>query len=452
MTIRDSGRFVPTHPYRRPRPVHALRGLFGERARTAVYGWSELAFDAWHIKRNVLGHTVHVVLKPDWIQRVLLDNATNYEKPRLVKRILAPTIGRGLLSSDGERWREQRKIVAASFTPPAVDALVPVFAEVGRAMAAAWEPGTRDMAVEATTATMTVISQALFSGDTRLTSRAAMDHITAAMEGVSEARIQVLLGLPLVPIGPRGRRAHRGMRFLRATLGEIVRDRIRPGAPDDFVTSVIRALMERFPEAEALELAVDNAATFYLAGHETTANTTTWTLYLLAEQPELQDRAAVEAQAALVAGVDAGLPDRLPLLRTILEESLRLYPPVPRFDREAVVADRLGEHEIRAGDLVSIWPWIVHRHKRLWDDPDAFDPLRFAPGTRNEKHRYQYVPFGGGPRTCVGARLAMAEALTILASWLGRWRFSPLPGRPVEVSGMVTLRPKGGLPLIVERR
>jgi len=447
-----SERFVPPHPPRQSKPVHSLRGLFGERARTAVHGWSELAFDTWHIKRVVLGHPVHVVLKPEWVQRVLLDNAANYEKPRLVKRILAPTIGRGLLSSDGELWRAQRKIVAASFTPPAVDALVPVFARVGEAMAEGWEGGARDMALEATTATMTVISEALFSGDARLTSREAMDHITGAMEGVSEARIQVLLGMPLVPITPRGRRGRRGQRYLRHTLGELVRERLAPGAPQDFVTNVIRALMERFPEDEALELAVDNAATFYLAGHETTANTTSWTLYLLSEQRELQEQAAAEAQSALASGVGADLPDRLPLLRAILEESLRLYPPVPRFDREAVAGDRLGEHEIRPGDLVSIWPWIIHRHKRLWDQPDVFDPQRFAPERRERQHRFQYIPFGGGPRTCVGARLAMAEALTILAIWLSKWRFLPVPRREVRVSGMVTLRPKGGLPLILERR
>jgi cytochrome P450 len=444
--------FIPPHPPRRPKPVHSWRGFFGERARTAVYGWSELAFTADYFKRNVLGHTVHVVLKPEWVQRVLLDNAANYEKPRLVKRILAPTIGRGLLSSDAELWRAQRKIVAASFTPPAVDALVPVFARVGQAMAEAWDPGMRDMAVEATTATMNVISEALFSGDARLTTREAMDHITHAMEGVSEARLQVLLGLPLVPFSPRGFRGHRGMRFLRRTLGEIVRERLSSGAPQDFVTNVIRALMERFPRDEALELAVDNAATFYLAGHETTANTTAWTLYLLSEQPELQERVAFEAQAALSSGASDDLPDRLPLLRAILEESLRLYPPVPRFDREAVAADWLGEHEVQPGDLVSIWPWIIHRHKKLWDHPDVFDPERFTPERRKAYHRFQYIPFGGGPRTCVGARLAMAEALTILAIWLARWRFKPMPGREVRVSGMVTLRPKGGLPLVIERR
>ena len=447
-----SDRFVPPFPPRQPRPVHSLRGLFGERARTAVYGWSELAFHSWHFKRNVLGHTVHVVLNPEWVQRVLLDNAANYEKPRLVKRILAPTIGRGLLSSDGELWRSQRKIVAASFTPPAIDALVPIFASVGEQMADGWTAGMRDMAVECTSATMNVIAQALFSGDARLTTAEAMAHITAAMEGVGEARIQVLLGLPLVPVGARGRRAHRGMRFLRHTLGEIVRERLGGDAPNDFVTGVIGALMERFPRDEAIELAVDNAATFYLAGHETTANATSWTLFILSEQPELQDQLAVEAATALAGGIGADLPDRLPLLRAVVEETLRLYPPVPRFDREATAADVLGEHEVKPGDLVSIWPWIIHRHKKLWDDPDAFDPERFSIGVKSGRHRYQYLPFGAGPRTCVGARLAMAEALTILAIWLARWRFAPVSGHKVQVSGMVTLRQKGGLPMRIERR
>jgi cytochrome P450 len=448
----DSGRFIPPHPPRGPGPVPVWRGFFGERARTAVYGWSELAFKSWHIKRNVLGHTVHILLKPEWVQRVMLDNASNYEKPRLVKQILSPTIGRGLLSSDGELWRSQRKIVAASFTPPAVDALMPVFAEVGEEMARSWQAGTRDMAVEATTATMTVIARALFSGDERLTSRRAMDHITAAMEGVGEARIQVLLGLPLIPLGPKGWKGKRAQLFLRRTLGELVRERMSPGAPDDFVTQMTRALHDRFQPEEASELAVDNAVTFYVAGHETTANTTSWTLFLLSEQPELQERVAEEASSALSSGVDAELPDRLPLLRAVLEESLRLYPPVPRFDREAVAADMLGEHEVLPGDLVSIWPWVIHRHRRLWDDPDAFDPERFAAGKMQGRHRFQYIPFGGGPRTCVGARFATAEALTILAHWLRDWRFAPLPSRRVQVSGMVTLRPKGGLPLTLSRR
>jgi cytochrome P450 len=231
-----------------------------------------------------------------------------------------------------------------------------------------------------------------------------------------------------------------------------VRERLKPGAPDDFVTQMIHALCERFTEEEALELAVDNAATFYLAGHETTANAISWTLFILSEQPEWQERAAQEAASALSTGVDRDLPARLPVLRMIVEEVLRLYPSAPRFDREAVADDRLGDIEIKAGDLVSIWPWLLHRHRKLWNDPDVFDPERFTPERRKAYHRFQYIPFGAGPRTCVGARFAMAEGLTILASWLAQWRFKPVLGRDVRVSGMVTLRPKGGLPLLIERR
>jgi cytochrome P450 len=444
--------FVPPHPARPSAPVASWRGFFGERARTLVYGWSERAFREDYLVRNVLGYRVHIPLDPAAVQHVLLDNAANYEKPKLVKRLLASTIGRGLLSSDGSLWREQRRIVAASFTPPAVDALVPVFAAVAEQAAAGWAEGRRDMAREATAATMRIISNALFSGDARLNSAEAMDHIAAALAGVSEARLQILLNLPLIPVSLRGFRGRRGQIFLRRTLTDLVRRRLAGDAPDDFVTRMIHALRERFPAEEAIELAVDNAATFYLAGHETTANAVTWALYLLSQQAELQDRAAAEAIEALAAGADAGLPDRLPLVRMILEESLRLYPSAPRFDREAVAADRLGDHEVRKGDLVSIWPWLLHRHEKLWDRPDAFDHTRFAPDRKAGRHRFQYIPFGGGPRMCVGARFAMAEGLTILAAWLARYRFAPVPGWNVRLSGSVTLRPAGGMPLILERR
>ena len=443
-----TGRFVPPHPPREPGPVAVWRGFFGERARTAVFGWSELAFDSWYLRRNVLGYTVHIPLHPDMVQRVLLDNAANYVKPRLVKRLLAPTVGQGLLSSDGDHWREQRRIVAANFAPAAIEALIPNFARAAAVSSARWaDGGVVDMAAQSTATTMRVIADALFAGDPRLITDAAMAHISAALDGVSEARLQVLLGLPMMPWSRRGLRARRGQQYLRRTLTEVVADRLPGGGPDDFLGRLIRALQDRFESEEALALAVDNAATFYLAGHETTANALTWTLYLLSEQPELQAQAAAEARQALAAGEDdAGLPERLPRLRLILEESMRLYPPVPRFDREAVAADRLGDAEISPGDIISIWPWIIHRHRRLWDEADAFLPDRFAAG-KAERHRFQYVPFGGGPRLCVGARFATSEALTILASWLSRWRFAPIPGREVRTSGMVTLRPAGGLPL-----
>ena len=442
-------RFVPPYPPRQPRPVASWRGFFGERARTSVYGWSEYAFQTDHLKRNILGFQVHVVLDPDQVEHVLLGNAANYAKPDIVKSLLDPIIGRGLLTADRELWREQRKIVAASFSPAAVEAQRGMFVKAALQAMARWGDGERrDMAAEATRTTMTVIALALFGGDPRLISDVSMNHIAAAIEGFSEARMLALLRLPQFPVTPKGRAGRRGQIFLRRTLAEVVDDRWQGRISGDFLSGMINALRARFPEAEARALAVDNAATFYLAGHETTANALAWTLYLLAAQPALQEEMAAEARSALAGGA-VDVAERVPRLRLFLSEAMRLYPPVPRFDRQAIGPDRLGEWEVQPGDIVSIWPWILHRHKKLWDDPDAFDIERFA--QKGGRHRFQYLPFGAGPRTCVGAQFATTEALTLLAHWLGEWRFVDI-GHPAQAAGMVTLRPKGGLYLRLERR
>lgn len=441
--------FIPPYPHRPAKPVATWRGFFGERARTSVYGWSERAFEIDYLKRDILGFRVHILLDPDLIQHVLLDNAANYAKPDIVKSLLDPIIGRGLLTADAELWREQRRIVAATFSPAAVEAQRAMFVQAARQAKDRWSDGERrDMAAEATRTTMTVIALALFGGDPRLTSETSMNHIAAAIEGFSEARMLALLRLPQFPVTPKGRAGKRGQIFLRRTLAEVVDDRWSGRMGGDFLTEMIDALRERFPEGEARALGVDNAATFYLAGHETTANALAWTLFLLASQLELQDALADEAKSALSEGAD-DVADRTPRLRLFLIESLRLYPPVPRFDRQAVGPDRLGKWEIEPGDIISIWPWILHRHKKLWDDPDAFDIERFA--EKSGRHRFQYLPFGAGPRTCVGAQFATTEALTLLAHWLSEWRFVDI-GHPAQAAGMVTLRPKGGLPLALERR
>jgi cytochrome P450 len=441
--------FIPPYPPRPVQPVAAWRGFFGERARTSVYGWSERAFEMDYLKRDILGFRVHILLDPALIEHVLLTNATNYVKPDIVKHLLGPIIGQGLLTSDGQLWREQRKIVAASFSPGAVEAQRTMFVRAAREAMDGWtDRERRDMAAEATRTTMTVIALALFGGDPRLISETSMAHIAAAIEGFSEARMLALLRLPQFPVTPKGRAGKRGQVFLRRTLAEVVDDRWHGRVAGDFLTGLIDALRQRFPDDEARALAIDNAATFYLAGHETTANAITWTLFLLAAQPELQEELAVEAQLALADGAE-DVADRVPRLKLFLTESMRLYPPVPRFDRQAVAPDRIGEHAVEPGDIVSIWPWMLHRHRKYWENPDAFDIDRFA--EKGGRHRFQYLPFGGGPRTCVGAQFATAEALTILAQWLGEWRFVEA-GHAVCPAGMVTLRPAGGLPLLLERR
>lgn len=445
-------RFVPPHPPRGAGPVPVWRGLFGERARNAVFGWSERAFREPYMFRRVLGFNVHIPLRPEAVQQVLQGNAANYVKPDVVKRLLSPVIGRGLLTADGPLWRDQRRIVAASFAPSAVDALVPVFGGAAQAEAAGWVDGAvRDIADASVQTTMTIIADALFAGDKRLKTQAAIGHIAAALKASADARFTAMLGLPTIPYNRTIRAGQRGQAFLRQSLADVVRDRLPDGGGEDFLGILIRALRDQYSAPEALALAVDNAATFYLAGHETTANALTWTLFLLAEQPYWQERVAGEARAALAAPGET-LSDRLPILRRVLEEAMRLYPPVPRLDRQAAAADTLDGHQVQPGDIVSIWPWLLHRHQALWNDADAFDPDRWLPERRAACHRFQYIPFGAGPRICVGMRFATVEALVVLAHWLAEWRFLPIPRREVRPHGSVTLRPAGGLPLRLERR
>ena len=445
----ESPAFVPVHPPRTDRLAPVWAAFFGERSRNSIMGWSHAAFDGWYVRRQVLGMTVHIPRHPDMIEHVLLGNAANYTKPRVVKRLIAPLVGEGLLSADGELWRTQRRIVAPTFAPGAVAALTPLIVAAARAAPGGWpDTGTIDIARAATDTTMAIIADALFSGDPRLKTATASRHISNALEAAGSVRLSAILGLPQIGIRRTVRLGQQGRVFLRDTLTRIVRER-GPTGGDDFLGQMIRDLHARFPATRATMLAIDNAATFYVAGHETTANALTWSVYLLAGDPVAQARARAEAADAL-AGDPATLPDRLPYLRRVLDEALRLYPPAPRFDREAVAADRLGDHAVAPGDIVSVWPWLIHRHRRLWEAPDHFDPDRFAPERAEGRHRFQYLPFGAGPRTCVGMRFAIVEALVILAHWLAAYRFALDPAHPVEPVGTVTLRPANGLMLRVE--
>ena len=445
--------FIPPYPPRPPGPAPFWAGLFGERARSAVHGWSEQAFEKTHIRRRVFGWTVHIPLDPDSIQRVMLDNAGNYPKPDIVRRLIAPMIGRGLLSSDGELWRRQRKIVAATFAPASVDAQIPAFSMAAMEQAGGWaDGGRRDMATEATATTMTVIADTLFGGDARLKTPEMRGYIEAALAAGADMRLPALLGLPVIGWNRRIRKGRASQRALRWTLAQLVDERMAEGS-DDFLARMIADLGDQFGAEEARALAIDNAATFYLAGHETTANALTWALFLLAQQPALQDELAAEAGAALSGAADRPeVIGKLPKLRAVLDETLRLYPSVPRFDRQAAGPDELGGYPVEKGDIVSIWPWVLHRHRTLWEDADMFDVSRFAGDRADAYHRFQYIPFGGGPRTCVGARFSITEALVILAHWLQDWRFAPVPGSTVKPSGTITLRPEGGLPLRLKRR
>lgn len=443
--------FIPAQPIRVPDWLPGWRGMMGERLRSVVHGIAEPAFDVWHKDRQFLNMQLHIVNHPDMIGHVLLDNHANYVRPKLTRQILKPVIGNGLLSAEGEDWRKQRRIVAPTFAPGAVTRMAGLMAEATSEQLQSWPSEARriDMAQVATDTTMAIIAKALFSGDPRLVTREAAGHIEAVISVAGQPRFLRMMGLQEFDPSLSMFRMRKSRRWLRETLGQLVRERGPDGGGDDFFGGLMRALYADLPPDEAAELAVDNALTFYAAGHETTATALSWAIYLLAGQPELQEEARAEALANLDGDV-ATLADRLPLLRQILDETMRLYPSALQLIREAVADDDMHGIPVKKGELIFVYPWVVHRHRQLWEHPDSFDHSRFTPENKAQQHRFQYIPFGVGPRICVGARFAITEALIILAHWLSARRFRLTPGFAPLPYGNVTLRPKGGMPLHVE--
>jgi cytochrome P450 len=430
--------------------------FLGETARNPLVGWPRETFDVLNRQRRVLHLNYHGISDPEGIKRVFLDNAANYPKPGLVRKMVAPALGDGLFSAEGPAWRDQRRLMAPSFTPSVLSSFTPIFAQAAARTADRWAMGGADpidVAAEATCTTFEIIDQALFSGQAGLSFHEASPHLEAVIAATGEYRVGVLFGMPFLDQSRVQRRGAVGRRYLLGRMEAfLAARRADPAPPNDFMTRLLETFGERMDHRAAAKLALDNAMTFFVAGHETTANGLAWALYLLSRDRQAQAWAREECQAAWEAG---GTPEailaRLPYLKMVWEETLRLYPPVPRMDREALDDDELCGQRVRKGDMISVWPWVVHRHRKLWDEPELFNPENFDPEAKSRHHRFQYLPFGAGPRICIGMAFAQAEGLLVLSHWLARFRFRPVAGHAVMPYAHATLKPAGGMPLIVER-
>lgn len=272
--------FIPPFPARVDGWRSPYRIFFGESQRNILHGWANEFFETWHRRQQVLGVAFHLINSPAAVGRVLLENKANYVRPRLAQRILVPFVGNGLLTAEGENWQKQRKVVAPPFAPGAVAALSDIIGSAARRQTMGWTEGDAvvDMADEATSATMAVIADALFSGDPRLTSASAHGHIDAVLKTLAAPRLTNVLNLPPLNITAMRRREARSRGYLRQSLAAMVDERGPTGGPDDFFGGLIRALHAQFPPEQAREIAIDNAITFYVAGHETTAVALTWTI------------------------------------------------------------------------------------------------------------------------------------------------------------------------------
>jgi cytochrome P450 len=410
-------------------------------------------------RHGLLRRRAWVVSDPAAIRRVLVDNAANYPKTPLERRFFRALFGEGLLSSDGETWRAHRKIMAPAFDPRSVTAYAPVMAEAAEAFARGWDrlpDGAEiDVSQEMIGLTLEIISRALFSADA-----GEMTGLTGlALRRGQEAALAFGV-LDLLPvIGPRRLAAkERRMAEIFAPMDGAVNRLVEARRADPGRTDLLGRLVAALDQDTGAGLAAgevrDEVLTLFVAGHETTASAMTFVWYLLSRHPEHEARLHAELDAVLDGRTpgQADLPN-LGFTRRVIEEAMRLYPPAPGLSvRVAEAADEIGGRRIERGALIVISPWVLHRHRRLWENPERFDPDRFLPERSQGRPRFAYLPFGGGPRVCIGQLLAMTEATLILACLAQRFRLRPKPGHEPKLITRVTLRPRDGLPMLLQRR
>ncbi|MFC7702968.1 cytochrome P450 [Plastorhodobacter daqingensis] len=402
-----------------------------------------------------MGKRWHMVMDPEANRRILRDAVDDYPKSDVTKLILRPAIGESLFVAEGAHWRWQRRTAAPAFALRNIQNLGPVMtaaAERSAERLAAASGRAANVFDEMVTATFEVISDVTFSGDEGFDRSAVHDAIDNYIAQTARVSLLDILGAPMWVPRPNRMLATSALREMKRVADSAIDARRETGPRP--VPDLLDLLLEgEDPKSQrrmtTAELR-DNLLTFIVAGHETTALTLAWALYLCAFDQDVQARARAEAQVALGdrAATVADLP-ALPYIRQIVDETLRLYPPAAFLSRTAQKADQLCGREVRPGDTIMLPIYALHRNHLLWPDPHRFDPARFADPKAID--RFAYLPFGDGPRVCIGAAFALQEAVVILATLLARFRFTQVPGRTPKPVLILTLRPEGGVWLNIER-
>jgi unspecific monooxygenase len=370
---------------------------------------------------------------PDAIRHVLVENSGNYRRSRASIRILRPMVGNGLLLSEGEDWKHQRRTIGPALAPRVLPILcrhIERCAEEAITTLAASAGRPVDLLTEMQALALEIAGRSMFSLE-MAQYRARLRGELMGYARLSQAHLLDMLLPPNIPSPRDFARARFHRRWMRL-MDEIMQARLAtpPAGEERDLFDLLRAA--RDPETDAgfsREQLRDQLATLMIAGHETTAVTLFWALYLLANVPVAQDRIAAEARSP-----------ELAFTRAVIPETLRLYPPAFTLARQALAPDRVEGLAIPKGMVLLIAPWVLHRHRKLWQDPDAFDPGRFMPGVPPPP-RFAFLPFGAGPRVCVGAQFATAEATIVLARLAATFRIELLDPAPVIPTAIITTQP-----------
>jgi cytochrome P450 len=451
------GDLRPAAPQPRPRRPGFL-ALVRALRTNPITAFAEEAYEA-PVLAVGRSRKVFLVNDPEEIEHVLVGNAGNYRKSAQQQRRLQPALGEGLLTAEGEAWRGARRIASPLFNPKSVALLLDDMRDAAEAMRDRWLDRTvpetpLDLSAEFQRLTYEIVSRAVFSG--ALDEDRARVHANMAIYFETFGRIDLasLFNLPTWLPTPAALRARPALAVFRSIVDRVVTERVDDPERDisDLLDRLMRAPDPATGKVMSITAVADNVLTFLAAGHETTGNALAWILYLLVLFPAAHERVVEELRSVFGDGPpERSEFDRLVFTRAVVNEALRLYPPAPFMGREALDDDCLAGHDIKTGMQVLISPWIVHRHRRLWDDPDAFRPERFLPPREREIARGAFIPFGLGPRVCIGQGFAVQEILTVLATILPRFRFRLADAGAVFPQARITLRPAGGMPMIVCR-
>lgn len=433
-----------------PRPPIPTRDLTWYRLLRALRGnalevWPVPAYEQEILVSRFFGRQRVLLNAPGAIHRVLVENAANYRRSPATVRILRPIVGNGLFLSEGEDWKHQRRTIAPSLAPRVLPLLVRHIAAaaaetVQRLADALDEPA--DLLAAMQFLALEIAGRSMFSLEMQQHGPALRELIARFGENLARPDLFDIV----LPSSIPNLRDMARMRFRRAWtafMDPIVEARLAapPQDPPRDLFDVLR--MANDPETGASfsrELLRDQVSTLIVAGHETTALALFWSLYLLASAPAEQQRVAEEVRGVDLAPEAAdGALARLVYTRAVVSEAMRLYPPAFLIVRQAISGDRWGELDIPGGSLAMVAPWVLHRHRRLWANPDSFTPARFIDGP--PPHRFAYLPFGAGPRICVGAQFAMAEAVLVLAALVQKFDIQLADDRPVLPVAIVTTQP-----------
>ena len=407
--------------------------------KNQIAGWPKAVFeeDAW---RPPIPGAPLFIMHPAAVKTVMTDDV-DFPQGHLARRVMRPAWGKGLLTAQHEDWRAQRHAAAGAFRPAEMADFAPTFVRIAEAALSRWtaSAGPTDVAAEMSRMTFDIIMETMLSGGDGFGD--ALAQVIDLESVFARLRLSYFFAPDAFHAG-RKEPLSAGGQALAADILAMVRRRRAAPERDDLVDLLMKAGFDD-------ELLADNLRGFMVAGHGTTAVTLTWALYLLAAHPPTAARIRAEADALGDLGPEQA--QRLTFTRQAISEAMRLYPPIFVTTRVAQKDTELAGHRIKAGTRINIPIYAIHRHRRLWTDPDAFDPDRFAPGAPLPD-RYSYLPFGAGPRICIGATFAMVEATTILATLVRAAEFELVPGHEVKLMARVALTPEGAMPLRVRAR